>query len=168
MANGVFALKILLLMNDDNMSKKIIFIFIIVVIAVIIGIFLKNKKPVNNRTDLVEKQLPVKNLPAELVKNSVIDNLFANTEGYVSEKHEDYFVLKKNNNSIKLYVEEEMNVTNFYRGDAFENNHILYDDIKIGDYLSGGVSIVPNAFSAKEFVNRHTGDIIAHVMVVLQ
>lgn len=150
------------------MGKRIIFIFITVITIIIVGIWLQNKKIINTSVNLVEKQLPVKNLPAELVKNSVIDNLFANTEGYVSEKHEDYFVLKKNNDRIKLYVEEKMNVTNFYRGDAFENNHILYDDIKIGDHLSGGVSIVPNEFGAKEFVNRHAGDIIAHVMVVSQ
>lgn len=134
---------------------------------IVIGVLSQGSKPVNTSINLVEKQLPVKNLPVELVKNSVIDSLFANTEGYVSEKHNDYFVLKNNTNSIKLYVEEEMNVTNFYRGDAFENNHILYDDIKIGDHLSGGVSIVPNSFGAKEFVNRQVGDIIAHVMVVL-
>jgi hypothetical protein len=154
------------------MKKKIIlsslFIIVISLLTIIVVILIQGKKDIKPIVNLTDKQLPAKNLPAELIKNSVIDNLFANTEGYVLEKYDEYFVLSDNNsNTINLYVEEEMNVTNFYRDNSSESNHILYSDIKVGDHLSGGVSIVPNTSGAREFINRKVGDIIAHTMIVL-
>lgn len=151
------------------MNKKSILCILFLTIFSLITIeivLLKKRLTVSDNISVVKDRLPVKNLPADLVKNSVIDSLFANADGYVSEKYDNYFILKSNNNSIKLYVEEEMNVTNFYRNNSSEKNHILYSDIKIGDHLAGGVSIVPNVFGAKEFVNRKVGDIIAHTMSV--
>jgi hypothetical protein len=155
-----------------NMKKKVILslLFIIVIsLSTIVVVFLvQSKKDIKPIVNLTNKQLPAKNLPVELIKNSVIDNLFANTEGYVSEKYDKHFILSNGNNTIKLYVEEDMNITNFYRGDSSKSNHILFSDIKVGDHLSGGVSIVPNKFGAEEFINRYNpGDIIAHTMIVL-
>lgn len=156
-------------------KKMIFFIFLVLLLGIIIIAFLqinnvKNKMVnlnIKSEVNSTEKVLISKNLPADLVANSVVSELFANVEGYVSEKYDDYFVLKNGENTLKLYVEEAVNLTHFYKDNVTPGNDLLYKDIKIGDHLFGGVSTITKISSSEFFFNRPPGDFFAHSMRVL-
>lgn len=112
---------------------------------------------------LLPKEAP---LPSALLENPVIDELYADAEGIVIAKNEDSITLDKSGRQIIMYMEEGAGITLF----SWQSNHSLrmdFSEVKIGDSLKGGVSIVVLPESTRGLSkSRNIGDMIANRFLV--
>ena len=96
---------------------------------------------------LINRQLPKASqqtqipLPPEFIVSPLIDTFYANVEGKVMDKGKDYMVLQKDNNNIQILIEESIGRTTFAKQSGKTLTEIHFNDVKIGDYLKGGISI---------------------------
>lgn len=84
-------------------------------------------------------------LPAELLTNPLTQALAANVEGRVINKGENYLTLSKNpkdKQGLIIYVEEASGLTAFTEQRNTAVRPLRLADIKMGDYLVGGVNIL--------------------------
>ena len=144
-----------------SMKRKIIFIFIIIIVGILS--FLVTYKVANEDKIVIKKNEIA--VPQEFVLNPSLQILSANIEGKLAEKADDYFILESGSNKVKIFLEPR-GLTSFALSSSL-NEHIDYNDLKIGDNLKGGVSIIVNSESAVGLSgNRNPGDIIANFFYV--
>ena len=106
-------------------------------------------------------------LPEELITNPTVDKLMANTEGKVVEKKVSDFTLEKDGIKLKIYLEDERGITRFRFETPQGFEDIGYEDIKVGDYLQGGISVFTSQSSARILSpKRNVGEVIAHTFNV--
>lgn len=132
------------------MKTNLYLIFLILVFLVIGSVFGKI-----SFDRYIAAILPV---PKDFISSMVFDNLFVNISGIIVDKNEDYFDLRSNDKMYKIYIEEDRNITGFERNGV----RIRYQDVEVGLYIKGGISIVPRRGAAREFPDRQPGDIIGH------
>lgn len=143
------------------MKTKIILLAIVIaafILSFYISYGLSNKPKVTIKKNII----PV---PQEFILNPYLQKLSANIEGKLIEKGKDYFVLESNNNKVKLFMEPRG--LTFFALLSNPNEEVEYEDIKIGDSLKGGVSIIVSEENAIGMsAKRNRGDIIAHYFIV--
>ncbi len=101
-----------------------------------------------------------KTLPLMLTKNLTLQQLSANVTGKIIVKDTISFTLESNGNQIKIY-NEPRGITSFT--DTVSKNELAYEEVKVGDTVSGGVSIVVSEENAVGRTgDRKPGDIIGH------
>ena len=144
-----------------SMKRKIIFIFIIIIVGILS--FLVTYKVTNKNQILIKKNEIT--VPQEFVLNPSLQILSANVEGKLAEKAEDYFMLESGNNKVKIFLEPR-GLSSFALSSNLDK-YIKYEDLKIGDNMKGGVSIVVNEESTVGMTgDRKAGDVVAHFFYV--
>lgn len=134
-------------------STKIILIVLSTALGLIFGVMISLTQS--------EKEIIVrKTLPLELTKNLTLQQLSANVEGVVAAKNNEFFIVETNNQQITVYYEPR-GLTSFT--DKSSRGELKYEDLKIGDKVSGGISIIISSENAVGRTgNRKPGDVIAH------
>lgn len=141
---------------------RIFLIFILVTIAGLISGYLLERRIVPPLSP--NPSLP---LPTTFLVNPVLDNVYANAEGSVIAKTEDSFVIEKDNQQITLFVEDKTGLTTFSKQTSSKQQSINFNEVQVGDYVRGGVSIVITADRAVGLAKkRNVGDILAHRFMV--
>ena len=144
-----------------SMKRKIIFIFIIIIVGILS--FLVTYKVANEDKIVIKKNEIA--VPQEFVLNPSLQILSANVEGTLAEKADDYFILEADGHRVKIFIEPR-GLTSFLLSSDM-TKYIDYDELKVGDTLKGGVSIVVSEESTIGMTGeRKRGDIIAHNFVV--
>lgn len=109
-------------------------------------------------------------LPAELLTNPLTQSLAANVEGRVINKGENYLILSKNpkdKQGLIIYVEEASGLTAFTEQRNTTVRSLRLADIKMGDYLVGGVNILLKDTAGAGNTSAHkTGDPIGQRFAV--
>ena len=143
------------------MKRKLLFIFIISIVGILS--FLVTYKVTNKNQILIKKNEIT--VPQEFVLNPSQQILSANVEGTLAEKADDYFILEADGHRVKIFIEPR-GLTSFLLSSDM-TKYIDYDELKVGDTLKGGVSIVVSEESTIGMTGeRKRGDIIAHNFVV--
>lgn len=134
-------------------NKKILILLIVCLIGIILGFFAALFSQ--------SKHLIIRNtLPTEIANNQTVQELSANIKGIIISKDQESFVLKTNSGDIKIYYDPQ-GMSLFLKGNT--NEEIPFKDLKVGDKLSGGVSIIiSNQNIVGRLGKRRVGDIIAH------
>lgn len=137
-------------------------ILIVSILLCILSFWLAYRITNKNRVVIKKNEIAV---PQEFILNPSLQQLSANVEGGLVEKAKDYFILGAGNNRVKIFIEQR-GLTSFLLSSDL-TKYIEYDNLKIGDTLKGGVSIVIDEESAIGMSGiRKRGDIIAHNFVV--
>ena len=132
------------------MSKnKILLIFLAAIIGFLAGV-------------LISFLLPYGNPVSRYIANPIVEGLSGNTEGFIIAKTNDMITLKKGNSQIEIYIEEGRGLTTFFDKDK---KKMIFDEIRIGDYLTGGISILISPEDAAS-IGRKSGDLIAQRFTV--
>lgn len=104
-------------------------------------------------------------VPQEFVLNPSLQNLYANIEGKLIEKGEDYLILESNGKKVKLFM--EFNGLTSFALLSSPSGTLDDHDLQIGDTLKGGISILISDNSGIGMsTQRKRGDIIAHRFMV--
>lgn len=141
---------------------RILLIFILVTIAGLISGYLLERKIVPPLSP--NPSLP---LPVTFLANPVLDNVYANAEGTVIAKTEDSFIIEKDNQQITLFIEEKTGLTTFAKQTSSGQQSISFNEVQVGDYIRGGVSIVITTDRTVGLAKkRNVGDILAHRFIV--
>lgn len=141
------------------MRKLVIFVIVIILISSAVYYVSHNISQEwlaggNNRKTEKDPQI--------LRIHSFLQQINASTEGIVAEKNDEYFILSDDKgNQLKLFYEPR-GLTSF--SDLKDlSKDIPYSDIKVGDRLKGGISIIVSKENAVgKTGNRKLGDMIAH------
>ncbi|MBI2039524.1 hypothetical protein HYT18_00450 [Candidatus Microgenomates bacterium] len=153
-------------MTNINLNKSII---VITVIAIsIVGFtagFMVQKNFTEKATPTGETETKV-DLPLDLLKNPLITRLYANTQGTVLAKDQDSITLQKDDSTISLKIKEGSGITTFT--DLATNNTTSFENIKVGDYLMGGVSVTTRNITVGVPPIAEIGEIVAHHFDVIK
>lgn len=143
------------------MKTKIV-LGIIIAFVSILSFYLSYKIAKRDTTIIKRNEIAV---PQEFILNPSLQVLSANIEGELTEKGNDYFVLESGNNKVKIFIEPR-GLTTFALSSQLDK-YIKYEDLKVGDTLKGGISIVISEESTIGMTgNKKRGDIIAHFFAV--
>lgn len=141
-----------------HMNKRLMFValFSICFTAFAAGFFLERNLPKNPPASYIP-------FPPEFLTSPLIGTFYANVEGTVRDKKKDFMILQKDNKIIKVLIAEDSGLTTFGKG----KNEIKFEDIKIGDSLKGGISIIVKPTPSDISKQRKIGDIVGHRFTVL-
>lgn len=132
-----------------------IVLILVLILGVLSGFTLEKILFLSPKTD----SIPV---PVQSIQNPLIQHFLANANGEVTQKGEDYFILKHDGRTLKVYVDDDSQTSTFFEDTAGEMKTASFADIKIGDNLEGGVSIFNSLITADSVKQYKLGDIVAH------
>lgn len=139
-----------------------IFLIVIILIFSSLSFFISYTVSKKDTAGAKGDKLP---LPEEFITSPALQAFSANIQGVVVNKGSDYFVLEENARTVKLFL--ELNGITTFVPESNINTVLKFEDIKIGDRLKGGTSIVVSRESAVGMsAKRNRGDIIAHYFIV--
>lgn len=137
--------------------RRLILINVIAVLTGLLAGYLINSQVAKPAT-VSPESIP---LPANFLSSQVVTDLYANAEGVVIAKTEDSLTIKKGSDTLILSVKESMGLTTFFEKTPQGIKPIKFQDIKAGDNIKGGISIV-----LQSTPTRKKDEIIAHALTV--
>lgn len=138
-----------------------IYSYLIIILIAIIGLILGFSA---QRQFIKSPTIP---LPPEFLASPLIDTFYANVEGRVVTKTADSLTLQKDGNKLTMFIEEDTGLTSFSLSSKQGLQTLDFDDVRVGDYIKGGISIIATPSSAVGLSKpRKVGDVIAHRFTV--
>lgn len=141
--------------------KKYLVVSLFFIFGVVLGFWGEQKYHILNKEKYLTEQFK------QTALHPAVDSMHANVSGIVKQKEPDYFVLESDGETLTIYLEEATGLTSFTKRTNLGSENIHYEDIKTGDSLKGGISIISNPESAVGLSKpRNPGDIIGQNFTV--
>lgn len=115
----------------------------------------------------VPSRLPI---PIVAVQNPVIGTFFASrAEGTVIKKTQDSFTLEQHGAKMTIWNEPTIGISSWVSEvPDEERRQVEFSEVRVGDYVAGGVNIVNDPILFAGSNHKQKGDVIAHRFSILR